>query len=416
MKRLTLYAAITVAALTGTSSITSQAAVKTYVISGNSGCGNTSGSKNYFGNNYGNTGNGTTGNHFSGNNCSINDVLQMITSGNSDSNCQNNRNYSFSPTLPGTLDNPLIPNCPGNSNSQTLPDFSGSSGCPSTNISGNLDSSGCVDILKPNLPSSGVQKPDTQNPDIQKPDSQKPDIQKPDTQNPDTQNPDTQNPSTQNPGTQNPDIQNPGTQNPDIQNPDTQNPDTQNPGTQNPDIQNPDIQNPDTQNPGTQNPGTQNPGTQNPDIQNPDTQNPDIQNPGTHNPSLPSTSPDRSYAQQVIDLVNEERSKAGLSPVTESSDISAAAAIRAQEITINFSHNRPDGSYYNTVLDQSGISYWGSGENIAYGQRTPAEVMNGWMNSQGHRANILNGSYTKIGVAYYQNSNGVTYWVQLFTY
>ncbi len=42
--------------------------------------------------------------------------------------------------------------------------------------------------------------------------------------------------------------------------------------------------------------------------------------------------------------------------------------------------------------------------------------MNGWMNSQGHRANILNASYTKIGVAYYQNSNGVTYWVQLFTY
>ena len=346
MKRLTLYTAMAAVAMTATSTITSQAAVRTYVISGNSVCGDSTENKNYFGNNSTYTGNEHAENLFSGNNCSINDVLQMITSGNSGSNCQNSWNNSS--TLPGTLENPLVPNYQGNSNNQIIP----------------------------NLPS-----PDTQKPDIQNPDTQKPDIQNPDTQKPDIQKPD-------------------------IQNPDTQKPDIQNPDTQKPDTQKPDIQNPDTQKPDTQKP----------DIQKPDTQKPDTQKPDIQNPTPPSTDQNRSYAQQVIDLVNDERSKAGLSAVTEATDVSAAAAIRAQEITSNFSHTRPDGTYYNTVLDQSGISYWGSGENIAYGQKTPAEVMNGWMNSQGHRANILNASYTKIGVAYYQNSNGVTYWVQLFTY
>ncbi len=118
----------------------------------------------------------------------------------------------------------------------------------------------------------------------------------------------------------------------------------------------------------------------------------------------------------MIELVNEERAKRGLSPVTEDSGVSAAAAVRAQEITRSFSHTRPDGTSYNTVLNQSGVSYMGSGENIAYGQQTPAAVMNGWMNSQSHRDNILNGNYSKIGVGYYENAGGVKYWVQLFTY
>ncbi|MFR8737827.1 MAG: CAP domain-containing protein [Eubacterium sp.] len=60
--------------------------------------------------------------------------------------------------------------------------------------------------------------------------------------------------------------------------------------------------------------------------------------------------------------------------------------------------------------------FMGAGENIAWGQRSPEEVMNGWMNSSGHRANILNSSFKKIGVAYYVGANGRTYWTQLFTY
>lgn len=133
-------------------------------------------------------------------------------------------------------------------------------------------------------------------------------------------------------------------------------------------------------------------------------------------PDEPSTDNNTSqtFTQQVIELVNEERAKAGLSPLQESAQASKAASVRAEEITRSFSHTRPDGSSFSTALQQNGVSFRSSGENIAYGQRTPQEVMNSWMNSQGHRANILNPNFTAIGVGYVQNSSGVGYWTQLF--
>lgn len=124
----------------------------------------------------------------------------------------------------------------------------------------------------------------------------------------------------------------------------------------------------------------------------------------------------RTYIRQVIALVNEERAKAGLSPVTESGTVSAAAALRAQEITRSFSHTRPDGTSFSTALRQSGASFSGSGENIAYGQPSAQAVMDTWMNSSTHRANILNRQFTNIGVGCYIDSRGVIYWTQLFTY
>ncbi len=123
-----------------------------------------------------------------------------------------------------------------------------------------------------------------------------------------------------------------------------------------------------------------------------------------------------SYIEQVVKLVNEERAKAGLNPVTVDTNLGKAANKRAQEIVTSFSHTRPNGSSFGTVLKEYNVSYNGAGENIAYGQKSPQEVMNGWMNSAGHRANILNAKFTKIGVGYYQSASGVNYWSQLFTY
>ncbi len=163
-------------------------------------------------------------------------------------------------------------------------------------------------------------------------------------------------------------------------------------------------------------PGTSQPDISQPDINQPETSQPDVNQPETSQPETESPDQSRqSYIQQIITLVNEERAKAGLSPVTEAKNVSQAAALRAQEISRSFSHTRPDGSSFSTALTQSGVSYQGSGENIASGYSTPEAVMNGWMNSQGHRANILNPSYTTIGVGYYQ-SGGTGYWTQLFTY
>lgn len=144
---------------------------------------------------------------------------------------------------------------------------------------------------------------------------------------------------------------------------------------------------------------------------------PDMNKPGQPDTDKPNQKPDgesnSSFVSQVVSLVNEERAKAGLSALTVDSRAAAAAEVRAREIVTSFSHTRPDGSSFSTALTQSGASFRGAGENIAYGQRTPQEVMNGWMNSQGHRANILNADFTSIGVGYYESA-GVGYWTQLF--
>lgn len=124
----------------------------------------------------------------------------------------------------------------------------------------------------------------------------------------------------------------------------------------------------------------------------------------------------KSFARQVVELVNKERNKAGLNSLSIDTKIESAAMVRSKEIEKSFSHTRPNGSSFSTVLSESDVNFRGAGENIAWGQRSPEEVMNGWMNSSGHRANILNSNFKNIGVAYYVGSNGRTYWTQLFTY
>lgn len=123
------------------------------------------------------------------------------------------------------------------------------------------------------------------------------------------------------------------------------------------------------------------------------------------------------YRAQVVALMNQERANAGIGGVSQNAALDAVAQLRAQEIVQSFSHTRPDGSSCFTALDQSGVGYMTAGENIAAGYGTPAEVMNGWMNSEGHRANILNGSFGQVGIGFYSDPNTPygTYWVQVFT-
>lgn len=137
--------------------------------------------------------------------------------------------------------------------------------------------------------------------------------------------------------------------------------------------------------------------------------------PGNPAPDQPGTDGSQdAFANEVVRLVNEERAKAGLPALTVDRGAASAAQVRAKEIERSFSHTRPDGSSFNSALTQAGVNFRGAGENIAYGQNSPEKVMEGWMNSSGHRANILNSSYTSIGVGHYQNASGVNYWTQLF--
>ena len=120
------------------------------------------------------------------------------------------------------------------------------------------------------------------------------------------------------------------------------------------------------------------------------------------------------YAEQVIQLVNQERAREGLGALTINRSAAAAAQTRAREIVESFSHTRPDGTSFSTALAEHGVGYRRAGENIAWGQKTPVQVMDAWMNSPGHRANILNADFTSIGVGYYQDASGRPYWTQLF--
>ena len=113
------------------------------------------------------------------------------------------------------------------------------------------------------------------------------------------------------------------------------------------------------------------------------------------------------YAYEVLNLVNQERSKAGLQALTMDKDLLDAAMLRAAEISVLFSHERPTGQECYTACSKM------TGENIAMGQMDPSHVMNSWMNSSGHKANILGSNFKSIGVgcAYI---NGIYCWVQCF--
>lgn len=123
-----------------------------------------------------------------------------------------------------------------------------------------------------------------------------------------------------------------------------------------------------------------------------------------------------SQAQQVTSLVNEERAAAGLNALTLDSALSKVAQAKAEDMAKNgyFSHTSPTYGSPFDMMKSFGINYSAAGENIAKGQKSAESVMNAWMNSSGHRANILGSSYEKIGVGYTTDAQGNTYWVQMF--
>ena len=120
-------------------------------------------------------------------------------------------------------------------------------------------------------------------------------------------------------------------------------------------------------------------------------------------------------AQEVIRLTNIERAKEGEAPLQYHAGLQKAAMLRAQEISIKFAHVRPDGSDSSTAVFENGVGC-SNGENIARGYTSPEAVVQGWMNSVGHKAAILRESSTHIGVGFYQNSYGTYFWVQDFSY
>lgn len=129
----------------------------------------------------------------------------------------------------------------------------------------------------------------------------------------------------------------------------------------------------------------------------------------------PPSVPANSFQKQVLDLTNKERAKAGLKPLkSDDSKLNSCATAKSNDMHDNnyFAHNSPKYGSPFDMMKKFGVSYKSAGENIAMGQQTPTDVVKAWMNSSGHRANILNGSFTHLGVGYKKGAK--IYWTQQF--
>lgn len=175
---------------------------------------------------------------------------------------------------------------------------------------------------------------------------------------------------------------------------------------------------PETQKPVEQKPAEQKPAEeiQKPEAQKPaennNTQKPAEQKPAEQKPAEEAKSLSE-FEQRVVELTNAERAKQGLPALKIDTELSKVARIKSEDMQKNnyFDHNSPTYGSPFDMMKKFGISYTSAGENIAQGQRTPEEVVQAWMNSAGHRANILNNGFTHIGVGYVESGN---YWTQQF--
>ena len=146
---------------------------------------------------------------------------------------------------------------------------------------------------------------------------------------------------------------------------------------------------------------------------NPQITNADLIYPGQVLNILTTDSSVLSYEKEVVRLVNEIRAENGLQALTYDWELSRVARYKSQDMKDNkyFSHTSPTYGSPFQMIKNFGITYRSAGENIAKGYATPQAVVNGWMNSSGHRANILNASFNRIGVGYVASGN---YWTQMF--
>lgn len=148
--------------------------------------------------------------------------------------------------------------------------------------------------------------------------------------------------------------------------------------------------------------------------------NPTLKNPSLIYPgqklTIPTMTAINNMENEVIRLTNIERSKRGLAALKANWQLSRCARYKSQDM-INknyFAHQSPTYGSPFDMIQSFGMSMAAGGENIAMGQRTPQEVMTAWMNSPGHRSNILSTAYTEIGVGCAKSSNGTYYWTQQF--
>ncbi len=148
---------------------------------------------------------------------------------------------------------------------------------------------------------------------------------------------------------------------------------------------------------------------------NPQFKNPDLIYVG-QKVNIPEASSLQSFEQEVIRLVNLERTNRGIPALTTHWELSRVARYKSQDMIVKnyFSHTSPTYGSPFTMMQSFGLKFSAAAENIAYGQRSAQEVVTAWMGSPGHRANILSNSYTHTGVGAAKTASGTLYWTQMF--
>ncbi len=148
--------------------------------------------------------------------------------------------------------------------------------------------------------------------------------------------------------------------------------------------------------------------------------NPQIKNPALiyvgQKINIPEADPLKTFEDEVIRLVNLERTSRGIPALTKNWELARVARYKSQDMVNKnyFSHTSPTYGSPFTMMQNFGLRFTAAAENIAYGQRSAKEVVAAWMNSPGHRANILSAAYTQTGVGAAKKSNGTLYWTQMF--
>ena len=201
---------------------------------------------------------------------------------------------------------------------------------------------------------------------------------------------------------------------PEAAEPEAAEPEAAEPVVTEPEAAEPEAAEPEAAEPEAAEPEAAEPEAAEPEAAEPEAAEPEVTEPEVAEPVVTeSEGTDQAIINEVIALVNEERAKEGLQPLSNNTNLSKVAYMKAVDMADNdyFDHNSPTYGDPFTMMDTFGIEYTAAAENIAVGYTTAESVMEGWMNSEGHRKNILNPDFTEIGIGYEKNEHN---WVQMF--
>ena len=241
-----------------------------------------------------------------------------------------------------------------------------------------------------------------------------PEVTEPENTTPEAAEPENTTPEVTEPENTTPEATEPENITPEATEPENTTPEAAEPENTTPEAAEPENTTPEATEPENTTPEVTEPENTTPEVTEPENTTPEATEPENTTPeATESESNDQAIIDQVVALVNEERAKNGLQPLSNNTDLSEVAYIKAVDMAENnyFEHTSPTYGSPFDMMNTFGITYTAAAENIAQGYTTAESVMEGWMNSDGHKANILNPDYTEIGVGYEKNEHN---WVQMF--